>query len=130
MLIVQIIVLVVLALGLAWLVERVPASGDRGVRDRSRRRGNRPGGLAPTLVAYEFAGEVHTELRPLLREIAAGRLARRQIALDRDPAAAREALGDELWELVRPGRGMPADRRAQGIDLAALERLTDRLEAL
>jgi hypothetical protein len=69
-------------------------------------------------------------LRPLLREIAAVGLNRRGIRMARNPAAARELLGDELWEIVRPGRPTPADPRAPGVTLEELAQMTDRLEQL
>lgn len=76
------------------------------------------------------AADVHRRVRPLLREIAAGRLAGRGISLERDPEAARALLGDGLWELVRPGRPLPSDPRGPGLDRAALVELVDRLETV
>ena len=49
-------------------------------------------------LASSTAFDVHYRLRPLLREVAAHRLtARRGIDLDRTPAAAREALGEDAF---------------------------------
>lgn len=76
------------------------------------------------------AADVHRALRPLLREIAIARLERHGIALDRDSREARLALGDDLWELVRPERPRPEDPRGPGITLERLTALTDRLQRL
>jgi hypothetical protein len=69
-------------------------------------------------------------LRPLLREIAAAALNRRGVGLVGNSDAARALLGDELWELVRPGRPRPADPSAPGVTLEQLAAMTDRLERL
>lgn len=79
-----------------------------------------------------LAGELHRGLRPLLVEIADGRLRRRGVQLS-DPAGAlraREVLGEELWELVRPDRRPPEDRLARGLSRGALERIVATLEEL
>jgi hypothetical protein len=72
----------------------------------------------------------HTQLRPLLREIAAARLARRGLRLDRDEDEARRLLGPEAWEFVRLDRPSPPDARTAGIATPELELMLDRLEAL
>jgi len=72
----------------------------------------------------------HTLLRPVLSEIAEARLARRSVRLTRDPDEARRLLGPEAWELVRPDRPQPPDRRAPGVTPRELEAVLDRLEAL
>jgi hypothetical protein len=83
------------------------------------------------LLATETAFEVHFRLRPVLREIAAYRLsARRGIELDAEPEAAREALGPEAWELVRPDREPPEDRLGRGARLADLSAAVDALERI
>jgi hypothetical protein len=74
------------------------------------------------------AGDFHLLLRPALRSVAAGRLRRRGIDLDRDPAAARAALGDDGYALVAPDRPAPEDRFGPGPSPAAVEALLDRLE--
>jgi len=70
---------------------------------------------------------VERDLRPLFRAIAAMRLARRGIDVERDSEQARAILGDELWELVRsgPSRSNPFPG---GISPAGLEQLIERLE--
>ena len=81
-------------------------------------------------ISQSSAANVHLRLRPVLREVAAARLWRQGIALDRDRDAARAALGDDLYELVAPGRPRPADPRGPGLSLNQIERLIDRLETL
>jgi hypothetical protein len=70
----------------------------------------------------------HTQLRPLVLEIAEARLARRGVRLDGDEA--RRLLGPQAWDLVRPDRPAPPDDRASGIAPSELRALLDRLEAL
>jgi hypothetical protein len=78
-------------------------------------------------LATGSAFDLHARLRPVLREIAATRLAVRGRRLDDD---GEEILGDELWELVRPDRTPPTDRHAPGMPPDALRRAVERLEAL
>ena len=79
--------------------------------------------LAP-LTSFDF----HARLRPTLHEIAAYKLANRGIALDSTSPAARAALGDELWELLRPDRRPPEDRNAPGVPLTRVRAILDALE--
>jgi hypothetical protein len=72
----------------------------------------------------------HTQLRPLLSEIAEARLARRAVQLSRDLDEARRLLGPDAWELVRPDRPEPPDRRAPGVASRELRAVLDSLEAL
>ena len=72
----------------------------------------------------------HTQLRPVLSEIAAARLARHGVQLNRDHDEARRLLGPEAWELVRPHRRQPPDGRAPGLAPCELEAVLDSLEAL
>ena len=72
----------------------------------------------------------HTQLRPVLAEIAEARLARRGVQLSRDHDEARRLLGPEAWELVRPDRPPPQDGRVPGVGPRELETVLDRLEAL
>jgi hypothetical protein len=76
------------------------------------------------------AFDLHYRLRPALREIADERLAARGLRLDGGGAAVEEALGEELWELVRPDREPPVKRFAPGISPPAAARVVQRLEAL
>ena len=75
------------------------------------------------------AADLHFHLRPMLREIAAARLASRY-GYDIDSPHGRAVLGDETWELVYADRPPPEIRFAAGIPLAELERVLDRLESL
>jgi hypothetical protein len=72
----------------------------------------------------------HTQLRPILAEIAEALLARRGIPLSRDHDEARRLLGPEAWELVRPDRPQPRDGRVPGVAPHELEAVLDSLEAL
>jgi hypothetical protein len=77
------------------------------------------------------AFDVHFRLRPILREIAEQRLAdRRGLRLDSGERRVREALGDELWEIVQPEREPPSQRFGQGIPPERLARVIERLETL
>jgi hypothetical protein len=73
------------------------------------------------------AGELHTRLLPKLRDVATARL-----AVDRGVsfAHAREILGDDVWDLLRPDRPAPADRSAPGLPLARIADLVDTIERL
>ena len=107
---------------------------------RTGRRDERPRPAAPpTLVRLEHACalgvarsfDLHHRLRPRLREIAGPLLTlRRGISLDGSPDAARRALGDETWELVRPDRPPPLDRHARGIPVPRLRAVVESLERL
>jgi hypothetical protein len=77
-----------------------------------------------------LAGDVHVVLRPVLQEIAIERLHARGVDLFSDATAARELLGDALWDLVRPERPPPPDRLARALELRELSLLVDRLEAI
>jgi hypothetical protein len=73
---------------------------------------------------------VDRELRPLLRPIAAIRLARRGVDLDRHPEEARALLGEPLWGLVRADRARGSDRVAGGISAPELQSFIERLERI
>ena len=77
------------------------------------------------------AFDLHYRLRPRLRRIASALLtARRGIELDASPEAARRALGDDAWEIVRGDREPPQERFASGLEIASLRRAVAALEAL
>jgi hypothetical protein len=80
--------------------------------------------------AQASAFGVDRELRPLFRSIAAMRLARRGVDLDRHREEARAILGEELWELVRAERPRGSDRFAGGISNAEQRSLIERLERI
>lgn len=123
-----------LVVGAAIMLALLP----RGPRLRRRRQPDRapvrPGDLQRLEVLVMSVGlsaaDTHTMLRPLFREIAAVGLNRRGLRLVRDTNEARELLGEELWEIVRPGRPRPTDPRGQGVSLEQLALMTDRLERL
>jgi len=75
------------------------------------------------------AFDLHHRLRPRLRRLAAGRLETgHRISLDGDPEAARAALGDTTWELVRADRPPPVDRLARGMPISQLTSVVESLE--
>jgi hypothetical protein len=77
------------------------------------------------------AFDLHYRLRPRLRRIATELLAaRRGIDLDASPEAARRALGDDAWEIVRGDLEPPRERFAAGLDIASLRLAVSALEAL
>jgi hypothetical protein len=76
------------------------------------------------------AFDLHYRLRPTLRDIAGERLASQGLRLDGGGAAVEQALGEELWELVRPDREPPLRRFASGISPDGARRVIERLEAL
>ena len=106
---------------------------ERLMRRRPRRQ-ERPPSLAKlereVTLAAVTAFDFHARLRPTLREIAAYRLASRGLVLDSGAPATREALGDELWELLRPDRRPPDDRLAPGVPLTRLRTLLDALDKI
>jgi hypothetical protein len=83
------------------------------------------------LLAGSNAFDVHYRLRPILREIAAQRLAtRRGLTLDRDTAASRAVVGEDTWELVRPDREPPQLRFGPGVRAAELSQVVAALERI
>ena len=111
--------------------------GDGSVYERALRRRERAPARPRDLAKLErevslAAGtsfDLHFRLRPVLREVAAHRLARsRGLALDPGSPEVRALLGPELWEIVRPDREPPDDRFAPGLTLAGLRRHLDTLE--
>jgi hypothetical protein len=75
----------------------------------------------------QTAFDLHFRLRPTLVEIARNRLSGRGVALE-DERRSREILGEEAWELLRPGRPQPSDRNAPGISTGELGRVVATLE--
>lgn len=83
------------------------------------------------LLSASNAFDVHYRLRPILREVAAQRLAtRRGLTLDTDRAAARALLGEDTWELVRPEREPPDLRFGPGVPAAELREVIAALERI
>lgn len=80
-----------------------------------------------TYNAFHF----YARLRPLLRDVAAHRLRSGYgVELDAEPARARELVGSDAWDVVRPDRQPPPDRLASGPTLAELRVVVDELEAI
>src|SRR5829696_1740798 len=82
-----------------------------------------------TRAGWDAAG-FELELRPILRAIAAQRLATyRTIDIDADPAAARAILGERVWTLLTPVN-LEMARRARGIDPDGVRAAVEKLEEL
>jgi len=84
-------------------------------------------------VVLSTGSEFDQQLRvkPLLRDVAAHRLwTRRGFDMDENPERAREVLGDEVWELVKPGPPEPNRRYSTGLDIEGLTRIVDTVEAV
>jgi hypothetical protein len=79
-------------------------------------------------LATQTVFDVHYRLRPLLRDIARYRLARRGVDLDAPSGAAEALLGPEAWGLVRPDLPRPRHHFEPGLDLETLERAVAALE--
>ena len=81
--------------------------------------------------AGSSAVSVHAYLRPLLIQIVSHRLAVRGQTIERIPeAVGRDALGDRLWDIVRPDRPFPEDRHGPGVrpqELGAMLEVIRRL---
>jgi hypothetical protein len=116
------------------LPPRTPSAFEAALRPRPR-----GGQRIPELERMErevslglaTAFDLHYRLRPRLRRIAAELLAaRRGIDLDASPDAARRALGDDAWEIVRSDREPPRERYGAGLDLASLRLAVTSLEEL
>jgi hypothetical protein len=85
------------------------------------------------LLALSSASALHaqTRLRPELRPVAADRLRWwRAVDLDRDPAAARAALGETGWALLGPDSGSLPDRETPGLSRDDLAELVANLERI
>jgi hypothetical protein len=79
------------------------------------------------------AGDVHFRVRPVLREVASHRLlAGHGLVLDdaADAPVIADRCGALLWDLVRPGRPEPLDRRHHQYGRTAAAEVVERIEAL
>lgn len=139
------ILLAVGAIALLMLVPR-PAARTRRSRGRAQpprrppwRRRRRASRSAPDLAAVDrllnlsvsSAEDAHVRLRPLVAGLARQRLADHTgVRLDGDPDVAAAAVGPDVWELVRPDRPRPPDRRGRGIAPAQLRRVVESLERI
>ena len=134
------LLVVLLALALAVALERLRRTLPRHPSAfetafvRPGPRGARPATLArmerEVTLATGTAFDVHYRLRPVLRTIAAGLVARRGVELDRMPDRAEALVGPTTWELVRPDRPAPVDRTAPGLRVEDVERAVTDLERL
>jgi hypothetical protein len=128
----EIAALVIGAMIAASLLSRLPPSARRRRAPRDVPGPVTSPDLAPleqiVSIAQDNAFDVHVRLRPVLRQIAADRLAEHRISLDGQPQDARAALGDDLWELVRADRPPPADPRGPGLALSQLQACVATLE--
>ena len=114
---------------------RSNANWQRRWRVRGRRRPRPASDLAAVerllSLSVSSADDEHTRLRPLVTGIARQRLADHTgVRLDGDPEAAAAAVGPEVWELARPDRPRPLDRRERGIAAARLRRVVESLERI
>ena len=139
---------VLLAVGAIALLVLVPRPSGRRQKPRRRarpargplwRRGGRVSSPAPDLAAVDrllnlsvsSAEDEHVRLRPLVAGLAGQRLADHTgVRLDGDPAVVAAAVGPDVWELVRPDRPRPTDRRGRGIAPATLRRVVESLERI
>jgi hypothetical protein len=70
-------------------------------------------------------------IRPLFGRLAESALAEHhRVDPARDPARARDLVGEDVWPLIDPARPPSFDSKAPGADLRTLTRIVDRLEQL
>jgi len=127
----------VVMLGAVGATQAAAPARKRSAFDAALRRGPRGDARPPELERMErgvtlgvaHAFDFHARLRPLLRDIAAARLALSR-GIDLDTPAGRAALGEEAWELLRPDRPAPDDRFGPGVPADRLRALVDSLETL
>jgi hypothetical protein len=81
-------------------------------------------------MARQTTFDTYYRLRPVLREIAGHRLARRGVDLDAPSGSAECLLGEDAWALVRPDLPRPRHHFAAGVPLDQMERALDALEEL
>jgi len=103
--------------------------------EREEREPDRPPDLERTerllTLASTTAFDLHYRLRPVLREIAEQRLAdRRGLRLDTGGPKVEQALGHELWEIVRPDRVAPHRRFEPGASPETLASAVEHLESI
>jgi hypothetical protein len=129
------------ALGLVALTKATsktfePAAASRVqvAQARSRRAESRPAELVRVEreleMATQSAFDTYFRLRPILRELAATRLALSAVELDAPGGRAESLLGPEAWALVRADAVRPSDHYAPGVPLALVERAVDAVESL
>lgn len=131
----EIAIVVAAAVAIGVFVASVPTVPLGRRRRRMEQESTRPGQLLAIERLVALAGtsalQVHAYLRPLLAEVASQRLAARGQTLERMPAATgRRLLGERLWEIVRPDRPFPEDRRGPGVGPEDLRAMLETLERL
>lgn len=121
----------------SWLREAMPHGAQSDLEDALVRSPEEPVRIAELdrlereiYMGAARAFDLHYRLRPVIREIASGRLAQRGLELDSGSPAVREALGEELWEFVRPDLEPTEDRQAEGPGVEYVRARIDALEAL
>jgi hypothetical protein len=84
------------------------------------------------LLLSSNAYDLHFRFRPVLVDVVSDLLAlRSRIDFHEQPELARDRLGAELWDLVRPDRPVPTGRFSDpGLDAPRLGRLIDDLERI
>jgi hypothetical protein len=116
-----------------------PTAGTSALAAALKRRREPNPQRPPDLVAIErlvilavaTAFDLHYRLRPILREIAAQRLAdSRGLRLDGGGPRIERSLGEGLWELVRRDRPGPESRFGPGVRPQDLRRAIERLESI
>jgi len=136
---VYILVLGLMALlaAMSWLREAAPLAARSELEDALRREPPEPPRIAEldrlereVYMGAARAFDLHYRLRPVVREIAAGRLERRGLRLDSGSDAVRERLGEKLWELTRPDREPPRNRQGPGPGLNDVRQTIEELERL
>ena len=125
--------------GVAAVQDAFPTAGKSAlVAALSRRREpepHRPEGLIAlerlVVLAVATAFDLHYRLRPLLRQIAAQRLAdNRGLRLADGGPRVEQVLGGGLWALVRPDRPGGESRFGPGVRPQALHQAIERLESI
>jgi len=125
------------AVPVAWPLPRGRGSLERAVTSLPAGEHERPASLREVELAVAMASskagghDLRFRLAPILQEVAVQQLqSRRSVDVERSPGAARELLGDALWELVG-AKGPPGnDRGGPGIALEDLAAYVSLLEAL
>ena len=128
------------AIGLAALAKATsktfePAASSRVVVPRARPRDDkRPASLArlerELEMSTQSAFDTYFRLRPIVRELAATRLALSAVELDAPGSRAEALLGPDAWALVRPDAVRPRDHFAPGLSLADVAHALDSVEGL
>jgi len=102
-----------------------------GQPPRSQRLGQLESVARALDLAEASAFDLHSVLRPIVREVAVARLARHGVSLDRQPERARALLGAQTWDLVRPDREAPFGRSGRGgCSRDELRAIIEALEAI